>query len=234
MVPRLISFAVLACFAANAAAAQTAANSAATPTKQVLILFSGESLLPANNAIGASLQAGLKSEDAGRIEVFTEFLDADRFQGAEHATRMAAFLKLARSELIERNMTVGTRLTPGLPRTSGDSIQLQQVLLNLLLNACEAMSANRPAERTLTVSTARDGDGHVLTSIANRGCGIPTDAADRLFEPFFTTKPQGLGLGLSICRSIISAHGGRLWAENNIDRGAMFTFALPAQQEGHH
>jgi signal transduction histidine kinase len=89
--------------------------------------------------------------------------------------------------------------------------------------------AKRSGERMVTVSTALDGNGLVLTSIADRGTGIPADAADRLFEPFFTTKPQGLGLGLSICRSIIAAHGGRLWADNNADGGATFTLALPAR-----
>jgi PAS domain S-box-containing protein len=138
-------------------------------------------------------------------------------------------LALARSELIERHVAVSTRLAPGLPRARGDRVQLQQVMLNLLLNACEAMSANEPAKRILTASTIRDGEGLLLVAIADRGSGIPPDAADRLFEPFFTTKPHGLGLGLSICRSIIAAHGGRLWADNNPDGGATFTFALPTQ-----
>jgi PAS domain S-box-containing protein len=137
-------------------------------------------------------------------------------------------LGLARSELIDRHVAVSTLLAPGLPNVLGDRVQLQQVMLNLLLNACEAMSIRTFAERALTVSTALDGDGLLLASIADRGSGVPPDAADRLFEPFFTTKPQGLGLGLSICRSIIAAHGGRLWADNNLDGGATFTFALPA------
>jgi two-component system, LuxR family, sensor kinase FixL len=141
-------------------------------------------------------------------------------------------IALAHSELIERNVAVHTRLAPDLPSVRGDRVQLQQVMLNLLLNACEAMSTRTSAERTLTVSTALDGNGLLLTSIADRGNGIPMDAADRLFEPFFTTKSEGLGLGLSICRSIIDAHGGRLWADNNADQGATFTFALPAQNGG--
>jgi signal transduction histidine kinase len=138
-------------------------------------------------------------------------------------------LSLARSELIERHVTVRTRLAPDLPNVLGDRVQLQQVMLNLLLNGCEAMSSTPPAERMLTISTALNEDGFLLISIADRGSGVEPDAADRLFEPFFTTKPQGLGLGLSICRSIIDAHGGRLWADNNADHGATFTFALPAQ-----
>jgi C4-dicarboxylate-specific signal transduction histidine kinase len=141
-------------------------------------------------------------------------------------------LALARSELIERHVALSTRLTPGLPNVLGDRVQLQQVMLNLLLNACEAMSTRPHAERMLTVFTALDGDGRLLASIADRGSGIPPEAADRLFEPFFTTKPQGLGLGLSICRSIIVAHGGRLWADNNADGGATFTLALPVDTGG--
>jgi PAS domain S-box-containing protein len=138
-------------------------------------------------------------------------------------------LALARSELIERHVAVSTQLAPGLPNVLGDRVQLQQVMLNLLLNASEAMSSNGAGDRMLTVSTTLDGDGLLLTSIADRGVGICPDAADRLFEPFFTTKPHGLGLGLSICRSIIAAHGGRLWADSNPDGGATFSFVLPAR-----
>jgi PAS domain S-box-containing protein len=152
-----------------------------------------------------------------------------RFQPLDLNDVTTEVLALARSELIERHVTVSTRLAPDLPTARGDRVQLQQVMLNLLLNASEAMSSKRPFERVLTVSTALDGDGHLLTSIADRGSGIAPDAAARLFEPFFTTKPEGLGLGLSICRSIIAAHGGRLWADNNHDHGATFTFALPVQ-----
>jgi PAS domain S-box-containing protein len=138
-------------------------------------------------------------------------------------------LALARSELIDRHVKVSFRLTPHLPDVLGDRVQLQQVMLNLLLNACEAMSARASRDRVVTVSTSVNGSGLLLTSIADRGNGIPPDAHERLFEPFFTTKPQGLGLGLSICRSIIAAHGGRLWADNNPDGGAVFSLTLPAQ-----
>jgi PAS domain S-box-containing protein len=187
--------------------------------------------------------------DLAMVEEILGDIVTDDLRAGEVITRLRALLKkgeaslqpldlndvateviaLARSELIDRHVTVGDQLAPGLPSVLGDRVQLQQVMLNLLLNACEAMGTRTFAERTLTLSTALDGDGFLLASIADRGSGIPPDAADRLFEPFFTTKPHGLGLGLSICRSIIAAHGGRLWADNNADGGATFTLALPTQ-----
>jgi PAS domain S-box-containing protein len=205
-------------------------------------------------AILSNAQAGQRllareSIDLAEVGQILEDIASDDLRAGEVINRLRALLKrgetslrpldlndvttevlaLARSELIERHVTVDTRLAPALPSVRGDRVQLQQVMLNLLLNACEAMSTRTPAERTLTVSTAVDGDGLLVASIADRGSGIPPDAADRLFEPFFTTKRHGLGLGLSICRSIVAAHGGRLWADNNLDGGATFTLALPAQ-----
>jgi signal transduction histidine kinase/integral membrane sensor domain MASE1 len=136
-------------------------------------------------------------------------------------------LDLAHSELITRNVTVIRHLAPDLPAVLGDRVQLQQVLLNLILNACDAMRATPPAERTLTVTASSGPDGTSEVSISDRGCGITPAIQNLLFEAFVTTKPQGLGLGLFICRSIIAAHGGRLWAENNADGGATFHFTLP-------
>jgi PAS domain S-box-containing protein len=207
-------------------------------------------------AILSNAQAAQRLLERGPLDLamLGEILDdivTDDLRAGEVITRLRALLKkgeaslqpldlngvaadvlaLARSELIDRHVTVSTRLAPGLPSIIGDRVQLQQVMLNLLLNACEAMSTRTSTERTLTVSTALDGDGSLLASIADRGSGIPQDAADRLFEPFFTTKPHGLGLGLSICRSIMAAHGGRLWADNNADGGATFTLALPRAME---
>ena len=142
-------------------------------------------------------------------------------------------LELAHSELIERNVAVATRLTPGLPDIRGDRVQLQQVLLNLVMNACEAMADNNGTDSGIEVSTARDGDGRLRLTVADRGPGIPPDLIDRVFEPFMTTKSQGLGLGLSICHSIVTAHGGRLWVANNPDRGASFFVSLPIHAGGH-
>ena len=113
-----------------------------------------------------------------------------------------------------------------LPPISGDRVQLQQVVLNLILNAADAMSANACGARRLHVTTTQRGDS-VRFSVRDEGCGLPANV-EQLFEPFFTTKPHGLGMGLAICRSIISAHHGRLWAEPHPERGAIFHLELPA------
>jgi PAS domain S-box-containing protein len=136
-------------------------------------------------------------------------------------------LKLIHSDLVTRRVNVSTRLAMELPPVQGDRVQLQQVLLNLIFNACDAMTENEPGERDLTVVTALDGRSTALISIADRGGGIKPDLLGLLFKPFVTTKSRGLGIGLSICRSIVEGHGGRLWAVNNPERGATFCIALP-------
>src|SRR5262250_1258296 len=138
-------------------------------------------------------------------------------------------LRLAHGELAANRVTVTTQLAAGLPAVRGDRVGLQQVLLNLIVNACDAMKLNDSARRHLTVITARDGNGAVRVSLADRGGGISADRMERVFEPFFTTKGHGLGLGLAICRSIVAAHGGRLWVANNADCGATFCFTLSRQ-----
>ncbi len=138
-------------------------------------------------------------------------------------------LRLAHGELIAHGVTVAAQLAPGLPGVTGDRVALQQVLLNLIVNACDAMRLDEPAQRQLIITTARNGEGTVQVAVVDRGAGLPADGIERVFEPFFTTKVDGLGLGLMICRSIVVAHGGRLWATNNPDRGATFVFTLPAQ-----
>jgi signal transduction histidine kinase len=142
-------------------------------------------------------------------------------------------LELAHSELVERNIAVTTRLSSGLPDIQGDRVQLQQVLLNLVMNACEAMAGSNAADSSLDISTARDENDSLRLTVSDHGPGVPIDQVSRIFEPFITTKSQGLGLGLSICRSIVSAHGGRLWVVNNPDRGASFFVSLPIHARGH-
>ena len=154
---------------------------------------------------------------------------------------------MARSEVQRNRVLLQTRLANDLPLISGDKIQLQQVILNLLINAIEAMSGAGEGPRKLEVSTQkaanidaeskeeRSEDGaltevawtHVLITVRDSGPGLDPKSIDRLFDTFYTTKPEGLGMGLGISRSIIAAHGGSLWAKANAPRGAVFQFTLP-------
>ena len=136
-------------------------------------------------------------------------------------------LKLMRSDLLNRGVAVSTELAPELPTVSGDRVQFQQVLLNLLINACDAMDHHARMGRLIVVRTAPAGSV-VEVSVADQGRGVPPAELERIFEPFVTTKRQGLGLGLAVCRTIVAAHGGRIWATNNAGGGATFRFSLPA------
>ena len=137
-------------------------------------------------------------------------------------------LMLMRSDLINQKMSVDTQLARNLPIVTGDPVQLQQVLLNLVVNACDAMANGDTAERRLLIRTGiENGSNLVIVSVTDRGSGISEGRMEQIFEPFFTTKAKGMGLGLSVCRSIITGHRGKLWATNNTDRGATFHFSLP-------
>jgi signal transduction histidine kinase len=118
-------------------------------------------------------------------------------------------------------------LDPSLPPVIADRVQFQQVVLNLLINAIEAMASIDNNGRELQLISHRQEPARVLIAVRDSGIGIDSDRIDELFEAFFTTKVQGMGLGLAISRSIVQAHGGRLWAEPNNDRGATFQFTLP-------
>jgi PAS domain S-box-containing protein len=142
-------------------------------------------------------------------------------------------LALAHSDLILRAVAISTELGEGLPAIHGDPIQLQQVLLNLIVNACEAMGGRPNGDRLLFVKTAWNGDGHIRISVSDTGEGVAADQVEKLFEPFYSTKTLGLGLGLPICRSIVTAHGGRLWAEPASEQGAVFHIELPVELGGH-
>jgi signal transduction histidine kinase len=127
-------------------------------------------------------------------------------------------------------VVVGAELADALPVVSGDRNQLQQVLINFVFNGCDAMD-DKNTDRRLLVRTQVTAHGNAEFSIADRGAGIPSGDLERIFEPFMTTKAKGMGLGLAICRSIVEAHGGRLWATNNADCGATLHCELPAQRE---
>lgn len=134
-------------------------------------------------------------------------------------------ISVGHGDLVARNITAEVQLARNLPDLWADRIQLQQVLLNLILNACDAMRDNSPGERYLRISTQLTAEGEIGIEVRDRGVGIGN--VDRIFEPFFTTKPHGLGLGLAICQTIVGAHRGRLWATNNPDRGATMHVVLP-------
>jgi two-component system, LuxR family, sensor kinase FixL len=135
-------------------------------------------------------------------------------------------VQLMRSDLINRNVTVETDLAQNLPGVTGDRVQLQQVLLNLALNGCEAMGDYNSLERRLLIASEWE-NGAVRVSVSDSGSGIPGEKMEQVFERFFTTKKEGMGLGLSVCRTIINAHRGKIWATNNGGCGATFHFSLP-------
>jgi C4-dicarboxylate-specific signal transduction histidine kinase len=136
-------------------------------------------------------------------------------------------IELTHGETMKHCVSVKVELAEGLPLIRGDRVQLQQVILNLIINAVEAMSGISEGARELLISTEKAKSGDVLVVVRDSGPGLAPAARERIFEPFYTTKTTGLGMGLSICRSIIEAHGGRLWASANEPRGAMLQFNLP-------
>jgi signal transduction histidine kinase len=135
---------------------------------------------------------------------------------------------LTRSEAIKTGVTVGTQLAGELPRIECDRVQLQQVMLNLIVNAIQSMSGVEDGNRELHIRTMSIEPEGVCVAVQDTGHGLRPESLPRLFEPFYTTKPDGMGMGLSICRSIIEAHGGRLWATRCEPRGALFQFTIPA------
>jgi PAS domain S-box-containing protein len=139
-------------------------------------------------------------------------------------------LTILRSDLVSRNVTAEARLASDLPTVVGDRVQLQQLILNLVVNACEAMADNAPGERRLAIGAWCNESGDVVVAIKDRGKGIAPEQIEKIFEPFFTTKDHGTGLGLAISRSIVASHGGYIWATPNVGGGAIFSFSLPAQR----
>jgi PAS domain S-box-containing protein len=140
-------------------------------------------------------------------------------------------IEMVRTAIDKNRVSVHTRLAPELNIVWGDRVQLQQVVMNLVLNAVEAMGAVEGRERMLLITTEQKGDGGVFVAVHDSGPGIDPEHLQQVFKPFYTTKDSGVGMGLAICRSIIDAHGGGLWAEANEPRGAVFQFTLPAVQE---
>jgi PAS domain S-box-containing protein len=151
------------------------------------------------------------------------------FQSLDITSLLGEVLVMVRAQLLEQHVALVELFAGPLPPVHGDRVQLQQVLVNLVMNACEAMRDNEPSDRTLVARASYD-KGFVSVAVSDSGAGFPPHIGERLFEPFFTTKTEGLGLGLSICRSIVSLHSGWISARNNPDRGATVEFVLPVTQ----
>lgn len=140
-------------------------------------------------------------------------------------------IPLVSSDVLRSQIKLLVELSADLPPVIGDRIQLQQVILNLILNAKDAMSAAQTNPRELLITSRKGESGQVVVAVRDSGNGLDPESLTRVFTPFFTTKPAGMGMGLAISRSIIEAHGGRLWATPNEPQGAVFQFALPAENE---
>jgi len=185
----------------------------------------------ARQAFGCIVREGNRASDViGRIRALirkapsrNEYLDIN---GA-----IREVVELTHGEAVKNGVSVRMNLADGLPVIEGDRVQLQQVVLNLIINGVEAMSGVSKGTRELLIGTGKAEAGGVLVAVRDSGPGLDPMTANRLFEAFYTTKPNGMGMGLAICRSIIEAHGGRLWASTNEPRGAAFQFTLPLERD---
>jgi PAS domain S-box-containing protein len=178
-------------------------------------------------AIGNTLNdAKRAAEIIGRIRAMVKKAP-ERKDELKINDAISEVIELARSEISKNSVALRTTLAETLPLVQGDRVQLQQVMLNLIVNAVEAMSQIRENRRELLISSQSEADS-ILVAVRDSGPGLPEAALERAFEAFYTTKSNGLGMGLSICRSIVEAHGGRLWATSNAPIGAVFQFTIPA------
>jgi signal transduction histidine kinase len=178
-------------------------------------------------ALGATVTQGNRATDViERIRALIKKApprkDALEINGA-----ILEVIALTRGEILKNDVSVQTQLAEGLPVIQGDRVQLQQVILNLIINAVEAMSAVSEGARELLISTGKDASGGVLVAVRDSGPGLNPESFDRLFDAFYTTKPRGMGMGLSICRSIVEAHGGRIWASLTAAPGTVLQCILP-------
>jgi signal transduction histidine kinase len=183
----------------------------------------------ASEALAAIIKEGSRaSEVIGRIRTLIK-KSPPRKNAVSINDAILEVVALTRTEAANNSVSVRTQFAEGLPRVQGDRVQLQQVMLNLIVNAIQAMSGIGEGARELQISIdAVPSEGGVRVGVRDTGPGLSPESLSRLFEPFYTTKPEGMGMGLSICRSIIEAHGGRLWATGCEPRGALFQFTIPA------
>jgi NO-binding membrane sensor protein with MHYT domain len=183
-------------------------------------------------ALGGAVKDGRRAvEIIGRIRTLIK-KEPPRKDALEVNEAIVELIALTRGEVMKNNVSVQTKLGEGLPLIQGDRVQLQQVILNLIINAIEAMSGVSEGSRGLLISTGKDASGRVLVAVQDSGPGLKNpESFERLFDSFYTTKPSGMGMGLSICRSIIEAHGGRIWATPNAGPGITVQFTLPINDQ---
>ena len=178
-------------------------------------------------ALGRIVEDGNRAGDViGRIRALIKKAPP-RKDDLEINEAILEVIALTRGEVVKNGVSVQTQLAEGLPLIQGDRVQLQQVILNLIINAVEAMSGVSEGSRELLIGTGKDASGGVLVAVQDSGPGLNPESFDRLFDAFYTTKPGGMGMGLSICRSIVEAHGGRIWASRTAGPGATVQFTLP-------
>ena len=201
-----------------------------------------------SNAQAAQRFLSAQPADLDEVKEILKDIVADNSRAGEIIRRMRALVKkedlafvaldlpaiirevmqLVQGDATLRNVRLSFETKSKSTLARGDKVQLQQVVLNLLLNAFEAMKQTPSQDREVMVRAHVNGDGVVEISVRDHGIGFPTDKLAKIFDPFYTTKRDGLGMGLAISRSIVEAHGGRLWAKNNTDRGSTFYFTIPA------
>jgi PAS domain S-box-containing protein len=207
-------------------------TAAVTNANACLRFLAGESpdLEAAREAAAAIVQAGVRAaEIISRTRRIFEKGALQR-EPIEVDSVIRETVLILNGEASRAGVSIRTGLAADFPEVLGDRVQLQQVLMNLILNGIDALKAAE-GTREITIGSQRTGEDEIMVSVSDTGIGLPADHADHLFETFYTTKPHGTGMGLSISRSIIAAHDGRLWAEPNEPRGAVFRFTLPTGPE---
>jgi C4-dicarboxylate-specific signal transduction histidine kinase len=182
----------------------------------------------ADDALSLIVKEGNRAgEVVGRVRALIKKLPAGK-DAVAIDDAILEVIALTRAEAANNSVSVQTQFAEGLPRVQCDRVQLQQVILNLIINAIQSMSSVEDGNRELHISTVSIEPEGVRVGVRDTGSGLSPESLSLLFEPFYTTKPEGMGMGLSICRSIIEAHGGRLWATGCEPRGALFQFTIPA------
>ncbi len=178
-------------------------------------------------------QANRANEVIRRVRSFIHKEEPER-QPVDVNEIIRGLANLLRTDAREHNSELQLELAEPMPLVMADPIQVQQIILNLAHNGIEAMDDCGSVSRCLSIHTSGQSNGVIEVAVRDRGVGIPSDSLDRIFDPFFTTKPQGLGMGLAISRTIVEAHGGRLWATSDVSDGTVFHFTLPLAEGSSH